>query len=298
VQGGSQYLDHSDKATLFMHQNKTSGKIVSSGEKRTYLLYVPSTYNPDNLTPLVITLHGFTDWPAHIMKVSRWNDLAEEQGFLVVYPAGRGLPRRWRASDQSGAKREIRKDVTFISDLIDQLQSEFTIDPDRIYANGLSNGGGMSFALACRLADRIAAIGSVAGAHVLPWAECNPGRPVPVIAFHGDADRIVPYSGGPSSRFYNGFPPVSDWVATWAGHNGCDRSPLNLQVSEDVSAILYTSCDQNAQVVLYTIRGGGHAWPGGMAMAEWIVGKTTQDIDATRTMWDFFRQHPMKRQAP
>ena len=277
-----------------MYQNKTTRKIVSSGEQRRYLLYVPSTYNPEEPTPLVITLHGFADWPAHIMKMSHWNDLAEEDGFIVVYPAGMGLPRHWMAYEKTGVVGGTLKDVTFISDLIDTLQSEFAIDPDRIYANGLSNGGGMSFTLACKLSDRIAAIGGVAGAYVLPSIECNPGRPVPVIAFHGDADTIVPYTGGSSTRFYTGFPAIPDWAAICARRNGCNETPLYLPMNGSVSGICYSSCNQDAEVVLYTIHGGGHTWPGGKPMPKWIVGHTTRDIDATRVMWEFFNKHLMK----
>jgi polyhydroxybutyrate depolymerase len=280
--------------TFYMSQNKTAGKIVSSGEKRRYLLYVPSIYDPEKSTPLVITLHGLADGPAHIMKMSHWNELADEYGILVVYPAGSGLPRRWRAYERTGAAGAPQKDVIFISDLIDTLQSEFTIDPDRIYANGHSNGGGMSFTLACTLADRIAAIGGVAGAYVLPWTECSSGRLVPTITFHGDADMIVPYAGGPPTRFYPGFPAIPDWAATWARRNGCDQTPITIQVSEEVSGIRYTSCKQDAEVVVYTIHGGGHTWPGGKPMPKWMVGRTTPDIDATRVMWEFFDRHRMK----
>ena len=115
--------------------------------------------------------------------------------FLVVYPEGTGFPRRWRAGGWPG---DPMADVVFISDLIDTLSAEYNIDPARIYANGLSNGGGMSFLLGCALSDRIAAIGGVAGAYALPLEDCLPSRPVPMIIFHGTVDAIVPYLGGPS----------------------------------------------------------------------------------------------------
>ncbi len=143
------------------------------------------------------------------MQISGWNDLAEEHGFLVVYPEGTGFPRRWRAGGWPG---DPMADVVFISDLIDTLSAEYNIDPARIYANGLSNGGGMSFLLGCALSDRIAAIGGVAGAYALPLEDCLPSRPVPMIIFHGTVDAIVPYLGGPSEGSEFRLPVIPEWA--------------------------------------------------------------------------------------
>jgi polyhydroxybutyrate depolymerase len=275
-------------AVLFSWLDETNGKIVSSGQNRTYLVFVPTTYDPATPTPLVISIHGFAEWPAHQMQISGWNDLAEEHGFIVVYPSGTGFPRRWRASGQAGDSGDPMMDVLFISDLIDELGRKYNIDPARVYANGLSNGGGFSYMLGCTLSDRIAAVGSVSGAYVFPLDECNPSRPVPMIAFHGTGDPIVPYQGGPSRDSEVSFPVIPDWMAARAGLNGCDGSPAELPVSGEVSGIRYSGCAQEADVVFYTIHGGGHAWPGGEPMPAWIVGYTTQDINATPVMWEFF----------
>lgn len=271
--------------------NPTNGSLVSGGEERRYLLYVPESYDPTVPTPLVITLHGFAQWPANQAAVSRWNDLADEYGFIVVYPAGTGFPMRWRTSGASGSATDPMQDVAFISDLIDKLSDEYNIDPTRVYANGLSNGGGMSFVLSCKLSERIAAFGSVAGAYSFPWAACNPSRPVPAIIFHGTADPIVPYQGGPSGPSGFTFPYIPDWVDSLARRNGCDEVPQNLATSGDVSGVQYTSCA--GDVDFYTIAGGGHSWPGGGYLPKFIVGNITHDIDASRTMWEFFQQHPL-----
>jgi polyhydroxybutyrate depolymerase len=275
---------------LFTWLDKTNGEIVSSGEKRSYLLYVPTTYDPAKPTPLVISLHGFVEWPAHQMQISHWNDLAEEYGFLVVYPEGTGVPRRWRAGGVAGGSSDPNPDVAFIADLIDKLAQDYNIDPARVYANGLSNGGGMSFLLGCALADRIAAIGGVSGAYVYPLEACRPSRPVPMIAFHGTADAIVPYLGGLSRGPEMQLPAIPEWMAARAKLNGCDGSPAELPSSGEASGLRYAGCTQGADVDFYTIDGGGHSWPGGDPMPEWIVGHTTPDIDATRVMWDFFRR--------
>lgn len=278
---------------LFSWLHKTNGKIESSGRTRTYLLYVPESYQPETPTPLVISLHGFAEWPAHQMDISGWNRVADEHGFILVYPTGTDFPLRWYSHGVLGDDVDPWMDVVYISDLIDKLQDEYNIDPARVYANGLSNGGGMSYVLACRLADRIAAIGTVAGAYSYPAEDCIPSRPVPVIAFHGTADRIVPYDGGDVSSTGYQFPPVQDWVRGWALRNGCDMDPLGLPSNGEVSGIGYSGCRSNADVHFYTIQGGGHSWPGGEPMPRFIVGHTSQDIDATAVMWAFFENHLM-----
>jgi polyhydroxybutyrate depolymerase len=118
-------------------------------------------------------------------------------------------------------------------------------------------------------------------------------RPVPVIAFHGTADPIVPYQGGIESRFGEPFPAIQDWARRWAGRNGCGLDPEEIPGTGEVSGIRYTGCDENAEVILYSIDGGGHTWPGGNPLPEFIAGRTSQAIDASRVMWDFYQQHPM-----
>ncbi|MCU0521014.1 MAG: alpha/beta hydrolase-fold protein [Anaerolineae bacterium] len=273
-------------AGAFVLVNRTNGTLISSGERRRYLLYVPQRYDPSVPTPLVISLHGFAEWPAHQRDISAWNDLADEHGFIVVYPMGTRFPLRWQVGGDPG------RDVMFISDLIDALAAQYSIDPDRVYANGLSNGGGMSFALACHLSDRIAAFGSVSGAYVLPWAACRAYRQVPAIIFHGTADPIVPYLGGQSGPSHAALPDIAGWVEELARRNGCTDA-VDLAPSGEVRGVRYTGCD--ADVTFYTVEGGGHAWPGGGWMPKSIVGNITQDIDATRVMWEFFEQHPLRR---
>jgi polyhydroxybutyrate depolymerase len=269
--------------------NQTNGEIESSGDQRKYLLYVPESYDPERATPLIISLHGFVEWPEHQAEISHWNEVADETGLIVVYPQGTGFPLRWNASAISG-----NQDVIFISDLIDKLESEYNIDPKRIFVNGLSNGGGMSYLLACELADRIAAFGGVAGAYTLPLETCNPGRPVPVIVFHGTADPIVPYDGGMESNRGYYLPAIPEWVEAWAEKNGCNvTSPEVLPPQGEVSGVQYGGCQGGTEVVFYTIHGGGHTWPGGEGLPEWLTGKTTQDIDATRVMWEFFERFPL-----
>ncbi|MBN2083903.1 MAG: hypothetical protein JW748_01675 [Anaerolineales bacterium] len=270
-----------------------NGRIVSGGEERTYVLHVPASYDGTAAVPLVISMHGFAEWPAHQMQISRWNKLADREGFLVVYPAGTGFPLRWRILRDESGSAVTTIDMEFINTLIDLLLAEYNIDPARVYANGLSNGGGMSDMLGCALSGRIAAIGTVSGAYLYPREVCHPGRPVPVIAFHGTADTIVPYAGGEGSPFDASFPHVEDWAAGWAERNGCAGTAEALPPFGEVTGIRYGGCRAGADVTLYTIHGGGHAWPGGEPLPEWIAGRTTKDIDATAVMWAFFSRYTL-----
>jgi polyhydroxybutyrate depolymerase len=273
--------------------NRTNGSLVSSGRTRDYLLYVPESYDPSKPVPLVISLHGFAQWPAHQSGLTHWTELADQYGFIVVHPSGTGFPKRWRMQIRGGSETSPSADVIFISDLINKLEAEYNIDPQRVYVNGLSNGGGMTAVLACELSGRIAAVGSVAGAYTFAWGDCPSARPMPAIIFHGTADPIVPFQGGVAGGGRFTFPPVQSWVEGLARHNGCEGQPLGLPASGDVSGIRFEGCAEDADVVFYTIAGGGHSWPGGGYLPKLIVGHTSRDIDATKTMWEFFQRHPL-----
>ncbi len=274
--------------------NHTNGSIVSGGEQREYLLHVPESYDRTMPTPLVISFHAAMTWPALQMNITRWNKVADENGFIVVYPAGLGAGLKTWFMTGAGTPSSM-PDVRFISELIDALQATYNIDPTRIYANGMSNGGGMAFVLSCTLSDRIAAIGAVAAAQSLPWTWCTDSSPVPMIAFHGTRDRIVPYGGGKVAIAPRPFPSVTAWAANWARRNRCGPKPVESLVAADVTRIEYTDCADDAPVLLYTVRGGGHQWPGGEPIPEWLAGPLSSSIDATSLMWGFFREHRLRR---
>jgi len=276
-------------AVSFHLRNRNNGSIVSSGKSREYLLYVPKSYDRTKPTPLVISMHGAGGWPVQQMELSEWNRMAESQGFLVVYPAGTGRPRVWHMSRGT--------DVRFISELIDTLEAVYNIDPARIYADGLSNGGGMAFVLSCTLSDRIAAVGMVGAAQLLPWSWCTDRRPVPMISFHGTADRFAPYNGGSSWVVARPLPNVETWTANWARRNRCGPKPVESAVAADVTRRDYKNCADDAAVVLYTILGGGHSWPGGKPLPEWFVGPTSRGVDATSQMWEFFLAYPLSKRS-
>jgi polyhydroxybutyrate depolymerase len=198
----------------------------------------------------------------------------------VVYPDG--LNHTWY--DGLGPNGEA--DLQFIRNLISYIESQYSIDPKRIYATGISNGGGMTNRLGCDMADLIAAIAPDSGAYNF-WENCSPSRPVPVLAFHGLVDNLVPYEGG-NPRIME--PPIEEWAASWAGRNGCSPTPQLTTPVETVTVRTWSNCQDNADVILYTLENHGHSWPGSSVMPKAI---TSQAINATDVMWEFFIAHPM-----
>ena len=269
--------------TAFFVRNRNNGSIVVEGEKRVYLVHVPPGYDRTRAVPLVISMHGAGGWPAQQMRMTRWNDLADREGFIVVYPAGADAagPRVWRGGD-----------VAYISRLIDRLERDYNIDRARVYANGFSNGGGMTFILSCTISDRFAAVGLAGAAQPLPWRFCRDMRPIPMIAVHGTDDRFAPYRGGESPIVPPGhpFPSIPLWVSKFAARNRCAPSPMTSRIARDVTRTTYSRCD--ADVVFDTVEGGGHQWFGGRPLPEWFVGHDPRTFDTTAQMWAFFKAHP------
>ncbi len=284
----------------------------AGGLTREYIVYVPASYDPAQPTPLVISLHGFASSDLQQVLWTQWNALADEQGFIVVYPQGTGSPARWNTGQGALSAATARRargtgpmadllsqffdevkvdDVGFFRSLIARLETDYCVDPARIYVNGLSNGGGMTNRLACEMSDVFAAVGTVAGAYTDFPGGCHPARPMPVIAFHGVIDPVVPYEGSAEV----GFPAIQTWAADWAARDQCDPAPQTVAGTVGaVTGVRYGGCAGNAEVVLYSIADGGHTWPGGFPIPALLVGKTTQDIDASATMWDFYVAHPLR----
>ena len=252
--------------------------LVLGGVARQYRLHIPSAYQAGHSTPLVIDLHGYNSNAAQQEWLSRMSVKADSAGFVAAYPEGLGDPQSWKF----GPLAEGQADIGFIRDLIQHLQDQFSIDPQRIYVTGISNGAEMSYRLACALGDTIAAFAPVAGGYP-PFEDCRTTRPIPVVAFHGTDDHLLPYTGKPPLLL-----PVHEWAARWAAHNGCNPTPAVSFKQGDVIGETWSGCRAGADVVLYTITGKGHSWPGSAMPAQ----ITTRDIDATDVIWEFFAAHP------
>jgi polyhydroxybutyrate depolymerase len=277
-------------------------ELTSAGVKRSYKRYFPKT-TQGSAMPLVVDLHGYSEGNAVHTAMSNLGALADKEGFLLVTPLGTGAIPFWNAVPAAG----LPDDVQFISEVIDDASAHFCVDPSRVYVAGLSNGAFMSSLVACKLADKVAAIAPVAG---LRWPDgCQPSRPVPIVAFHGTADTFVSYDGTPGAAAANlplndetkkafehlTFLPIPETLAKWATDEGCADKPAEEKVSASVKLIRYDGCNGGSTVELYVVDGGGHAWPGSdfSKSIERVVGPTTFEIDANALMWAFFKDHPL-----
>ena len=249
--------------------------------------------------PLVIVLHGGGGHAEVIAETSGFTVKADEERFVVVYPNGSGRLRdrllTWNSGNCCGYAHENNvDDVSFIRALIGQVQKELNVDGRRIFVTGFSNGGMMSYRLACELSDLVAAVAPVAGA--LNYEKCEPARPVSVVAFHGTADEHVLYEGGEPTRRVDRNPRVDSSVAEaigyWVKRDRCARG-AGRERQGGVVIDNYTGCADGTGVRLYTLVGQGHAWPGGTAWARGADEPTTA-VKATDAMWQFFAGHPKR----
>lgn len=253
-------------------------KIVSGGQTRQYRLHVPPSYRAGQVMPLVINIHGYNSNAEQQERISKMAQKADQAGFIAVHPEGTGGSEAWHF----GPGEDSKADLQFFGDLIRTVESKYSIDANRIYATGISNGAQMTNHLGCAMSDMFAAIAPVSGGYFRGEA-CNTSRPVAVVAFHGTADNLLPYEGRPPLMI-----SIKDWAAGWAARNGCNASPQVTMQKGQVTGETWSGCKNNSDVVLYTIKDGGHSWPGSDLMPRNI---TTLDIDATDTIWDFFVAH-------
>jgi polyhydroxybutyrate depolymerase len=247
--------------------------ITSNGVARTYLRRIPTGYDATKPTPVIIDFHGLAEGAQIHTVMSEWGPRADANTFIVIYPQGLGDPVRWNTALGSA-------DLAYFGNLLDRVEDDLCLDQRRVFVAGLSNGAFMSSSIACQFADRVAAVALVAG--IRNPTGCAPSRRVPAVAFHGTADTFVP------------FPSTPGIVAAWAARNGCSPTPNELPVASDVNLVRYL-CPLGAEVGLYRIEGGGHAWPGSdfSRQIAAAVGFTTFSIHASDISWDFFVHHPM-----
>ena len=270
----------------------TMRSIVYAGVERTYLLHIPASYDAARATPLVLAFHGIGLNAEEMARISGLSEQADTSGFIIAYPNGTGEKKSWNGGHCCGeAAMNNVDDVGFVRALIEELSTFISIDMRRIYATGFSNGAIMVYRLACELSDQIAAVGAVGATQILDDMQaCQPGRSVPLIHFHGTADRLNPYLGGETQAGYQ-FVSVDDAIQFWAENNGCSDQAQRTETGS-ILHDLYASCSQGSAVELYTIMDGEHAWPGGEAVSK-QVGEPTMEISATSLMWEFFASHPL-----
>jgi polyhydroxybutyrate depolymerase len=277
---------------------------------RTFHIHTPSLFDKSVQLPLVIALHGRGGTGESMVLLTRkaFNNLSDKDRFVVVYPDG--IELNWndgRMDEEANdrAHRDNVDDVGFISALIDTMIKDYNIDPRKVYVTGISNGAIMSYRLACELSYKIAAIAPVDGSipYVL-FPDCFPVKPVSVLAVNNVNDPLVPYEGGniySSIRKLNlgRVLSVNESMAFWVNRNKCSLLPVVTEMPdldpEDGTRITrkeYNDCIDGTEVILYSVDGGGHTWPGGVQyLPSLIIGKTSRDIDASEVIWSFFRKH-------
>jgi len=262
----------------------TSATLTVNGLERTYLVHLPSNYDGKTALPLVLVLHGATESAESVERLSAMSEKADKEKFIAVYPRGTGTLPTWNSGACCAyAMREKIDDVGFFRALLDKLQKDYSIDAKRIYATGISNGGMMSYRLACEMSDKFAAISPVEGAQD---NACTPAEPVSVIIFHGTADHLVPFNGG-STPYQMGSKrsdtPVVETIAFWLKQDGCSTQAKHEEAKE-VHIDKYSNCKDGSAVELYAVQGGHHMWPG--------VRISGNSVAATDLMWAFFAAHP------
>ena len=264
------------------------GSFMYNGVLRDYIVYKPTVNDGTKKVPLVLNLHGYTSYASQQQAYSEFDKVADTANFIVVYPNGiaNSWNSGWNVPYNSGTD-----DVGFLTALIDTLKSYYLIDENRIYSTGMSNGGFMSFRLACELDDKIAAIASVTGLMSTGQTQnCNPTRKVPVMFIHGTSDPSVAYSGSILSI------SADSTLEYWKAKNGCNSFYVytavpNTNITDGCTAerFLYNMCDDKSEVEFIKITNGGHTWPG----ASIIAGITNQDFSGSGEIWKFFSKHKL-----
>ena len=254
------------------------------GLDRTYRLAVPKVYDGSTPLPLVLNFHGLGGNARLEERYTRIVEYADKYGFIAATPDGTGEPRHWTLA-ASGAV----DDDGFVRALIGKLSQDLCIDSQRLYAMGISDGAFFSSTLACDLNDVLAAVAVVAGEpFVAP--RCAGKAPMPFLAFHGAADSLVPFEGGIGTRFNIPLRGARDNMKDWARNNGCAPELRSQRIAPDILLESYESCRNGAGVQLYVIEDGGHTWPGAVEVRP--NGRTTQSVDATDLMLQFFLAYP------
>ena len=247
-------LDAPDTTGLFTRT------LSHNGVARQYILYVPDSLDGTSRVPLMLNFHGFGGTADRHLRFADMRPLADSGTFILVYPQGTlldGSPH-WNAGLKTDRNKSDADDFGFVEALIDEISSDYNINPARVYACGYSNGAFFSYALACYHSDKIAAIGSVAGTMMAEtYNECNPSHPTAMVNIHGTSDAVVPYGGT------EGLKSIDAVLAYWTGFNNTSATPTVNRITDGATTIernSYTDGDKNTSVEHYKVVNGGHVW--------------------------------------
>lgn len=274
-----------------------SGELRVGTATRTYLMHNPSRRPPDGGYRVILAFHGGGGRGAKMVSLMKLDPLADANGIIVIYPDG--VDGHW--NDGRSSIKTKSDDVGFVTALLDKVEKRYPVNPNMVFAVGISNGAVFTERLGCELSGRIHAIAAVSGtmaAEVAP--ACHPTHPLSVLQISGSADPVMPYEGGAVRKFLGAGEggtvlSASDTVGLWARSNGCSppSTPETLpQTGEpDGTSIVrqtHDHCRNSAMVVLLTVQGGGHAWPGGPQVARRIFGRSSSQLDTSKAVVNFF----------
>lgn len=270
-------------------QQTINGTIVHDGIVRSYKLYIPSIYSGNTAVPLLFNFHGYTSTSNEQMFYGDFRNIADTANFLVVHPQGT-LDNTNTTHFNVGWGGSTVDDVGFTEALLDSLSAAYSIDQNRIYAVGMSNGGFMSFRLACELSNKIAAVGSVTGSMTpSTLGNCNTSHPMPIIQIHGTTDATVPYNGSAGWTA-----SITNVLNHWATFNNCSPVPTVVNVpntntidGSTVEKYTYENGDNCSEVVHYKVTNGQHTWPGSI----FNFAGTNYDINASVEIWNFLSKY-------
>lgn len=275
---------------LQMSAKAQSDSFLVDGVYRNYNVHLPAGYNASASHPLVLNLHGYSMDASLEQLYTQMDNSSDANGYIVVYP--NGLSNSWNSWFAPGGV--YPDDVKFLSALIDTVSAHYSVNPKRVYSCGLSNGGYMSYSLACTIADKLAAIASVSGTmSTYTYSTCAPSRKIPIMHVHGTLDPTVPYGGASGSIGVE--QTIAFWRDTDACHNISDTIDMpDLSTTDNCTAqrIDYPQCANGNDILFYKITGGGHTWPSAFVDAT-QYGNTNHDISATDEIWKFFNRYTL-----
>jgi polyhydroxybutyrate depolymerase len=286
----STYPTASGRAVAAQSSGRSMRQIMVDGLPRSYIRYEPAGLDVSIPVPLVLVLHARGGNGAGAERAYGMSQLAEQNGFVVVYPDALGAARAWNAGQVAGQSN----DVSFVRAVVEQEAVARPLDEARIFVCGHSSGAAMTYRLAGEASELFSAVGVVAGpvGFRMPDGTVvtipHPARPVSVIHFHGTEDEQIPYQGGREPGGVD-LLSVADSIAFWVAQDGCDPTPTTETVGV-ARRETYTGGQDGAEVTLWTIQGGGHGWPTLTGTPSDAV--SPAGISATELIWAFFAAHP------
>lgn len=281
----------------------STGFIEYGGLPRSYMIRIPRDTGGEAPLPLVVGLHGGGGRGEQICTLEGGlPDLADREGLLLLCPDA--VEEHWNDGRQIRryrAHREGIDDVGFVLALIERIHQEYVVDDRLIYIHGASNGGMMTYRMACQAPATFAAAASVI-ANLPVDLSCDPSAPIPILIMNGTEDPLMPYEGGQvqfGPTKMGGVYSTSETVAFWVDANRCQPIPevtyLEEQAPLDGTRVrkeAYGPCAQGAEVVLYEVIGGGHTWPGGPQYApRAVIGPVSREGHMGEILWEFFGRH-------